>query len=57
MLLSLWEVPKPHNGSEDAVGAEAGLLLWNVTEAFYKQDPRLQQSSVGNKVVIPNFTA
>lgn len=56
-LLSLWEVPKPHHGSEDAVSAGAGLLLWDVTEALYKQDPSLQQSSEGNKVVIPNFTA
>lgn len=52
MLPSSWEVPnlkchlflppraggcpKNHNGSEDAVGAEAGLLVWNMTEAFYK---------------------
>lgn len=38
--------PKTHNGREDAVSAEAGLLVWNIADAFYKQDPSLQQSFV-----------
>lgn len=29
-------VSKKHNGSENAVSAEAELLVWNVTEPFCK---------------------